>query len=113
MRKFSFLNFLTVLLHMTLQMTSFWKEMYDNYNITIHIIFNLIMLLISLDIYISCPFGYSYETVYFSKCLMSASFFEILVAIWIFSDLDDGLIFLTFCIIVPVIIKSKIVNFWH
>lgn len=95
-------------------MTSFWKEMYDNYNIIIHVIFNLIMFIISLDTYINFPFGYSYEAVYFSKCLVSASFFELLVAIWIFSDLDDGHIFLSFCIMLPVIIiKIMIVDFWN
>ncbi|CAD8154289.1 unnamed protein product [Paramecium octaurelia] len=103
MRKFSYFNFFTILLHMILQMTSFWKEMYDNYNVIIHLIFNLIMIVISLDTFINFPFGFSYETVYFSKCLFSSSFFQILVAIWIFSDLDDGHIFLSFCIILPLI----------
>ncbi|CAD8163158.1 unnamed protein product [Paramecium pentaurelia] len=103
MRKFSYLNFLTILLHMILQMASFWKEMYDNYNIIIHVIFIMIMFIISLDTFSNFPFGFSSETIHFSQCLLSATFFEILVAIWIFSDLDDGHIFLTFCIVVPLI----------
>ncbi|CAD8159737.1 unnamed protein product [Paramecium pentaurelia] len=103
MRKFSYFNLITILLHMALQMSSFWKEMYDNYNLVIHSIFNLIMIVIALDTYFNIPFGFQQETVFFSKCLWCAWFFEILVAVWIFSDLNDGHIFLTFCICVPLI----------
>ncbi|CAD8175508.1 unnamed protein product [Paramecium octaurelia] len=104
MRKFSYLNFLTILLHMVLQMASFWKEMYDNFNMITHGILMGIMLIIALDTFLNFPFGFSSETVYFSQCLQCSFFFEILVAIWIFSDLDDGHIFLSFSIVVPLIL---------
>ncbi|CAD8077962.1 unnamed protein product [Paramecium sonneborni] len=103
MRKFSYFNLVTIILHMALQISSFWKEMYDHYNILIHLVFNFIAIFIALDIYINIPFGFSQETIFFSKCLLSTWFFEILVAIWIFSDLNDAHIFLTFCISVPLI----------
>ncbi|CAD8163153.1 unnamed protein product [Paramecium octaurelia] len=103
MRKFSYFNLMTIILHMALQMASFWKEMYTNYNIIIHAIFNLIIIVIAFDIYLNIPFGFQQETIFFSKCLWCAWFFEILVAVWIFSDLTDGHIFITFCICVPLI----------
>ncbi|CAD8164297.1 unnamed protein product [Paramecium octaurelia] len=102
-RKFSYFNLLTILLHMALQMSSFWKDMYSNYNYLIHSIFNLIIIVIALDTYFNIPFGFSYETVFFSKCLWCSWFFETLVAVWILSDLSDAHIFLTFCLCVPLI----------
>lgn len=90
-------------------MASFWKDEYDHFNIFIHLTFNLIMILIAFDTYINLPFGFCYETVYFTKCLVCSSFYEILIAIWIFSEkLDDGHIFLSFCIGVPVILYNII-----
>ncbi|CAD8065705.1 unnamed protein product [Paramecium primaurelia] len=103
MRKFSYFNLLTIILHMALQMSSFWKEMFTHYNYLTHSIFNLIIIIIALDIYLNIPFGFQKETIFFSKCLWCSWFFEILVAIWIFSDLNDGHIFLSFCICVPLI----------
>lgn len=85
-------------------MASFWKDEYDHFNIIIHSIFNLILLFIAFDTYNNLPFGFCYESVYFTKCLIVSSYYEILVAIWIFSDLEDGHIFLSFCIGVPVYI---------
>ncbi|CAD8105193.1 unnamed protein product [Paramecium sonneborni] len=103
MRKFSYFNFITFLLHMALQISSYWREMYDHQKIITHLILNILIILLIFDTYKNIPFGFKQETIFFNSCLQCAWFFEILVALWIFSDLNDGHIFLTFCISIPLI----------
>jgi hypothetical protein len=69
-----------------------------------HLVLILILFVHSVDSYMNLPFGYSNETIFFSKILGCSTFFEILVLIWIFSNNDDGIIFLTFSIFAPVLI---------
>ena len=68
------------------------------------------MLFILIDVLINIPFGFTYETVFYSKMLFSSLFFGILITIWIFSDYDDGIIFLTYSIFLPVNFNNFIDN---
>ncbi|CAD8116657.1 unnamed protein product [Paramecium primaurelia] len=75
-RKFSYFNLLTIIFHMALQMSSFWKEMFSHYNYLTHSIFNLIIIIIALDIYLNIPFCFQKETIFFSKCLWCSWFLK-------------------------------------
>ncbi|CAD8158302.1 unnamed protein product [Paramecium pentaurelia] len=107
LRKFSSLNFVTIFLHQLLIILSFWKLMYSDYYIIIHACYNLIMLCILIDVVTNIPFGFTNETVFYSKILFSSLFFGILITIWIFTNKDDGIIFLTYSIFLPIIFAAN------
>lgn len=88
-------------------MSYFWREEYNHFDETKHTILCVTLLIIGLDNYLNLPFGFSNETVFFSKSLVCSLLFEILVIIWLFSNKDDGIIFITFTILVPVKIISN------
>lgn len=60
------------------------------------------MLCILIDVLVNIPFGFTNETVFYSKVLFSSFIFGVLITIWIFTKKDDGIIFLTYSIILPV-----------
>lgn len=68
------------------------------------------MLCILIDVVINIPFGFTNETIFYSKILFSSLFFGILITIWIFTDKDDGIIFLTYTIFLPVNYNNFIDN---
>ncbi|CAD8154309.1 unnamed protein product [Paramecium octaurelia] len=65
------------------------------------------MLCILIDVVTNTPFGFTNETVFYSKILLSSFFFGILITIWIFTNKDDGIIFLTFTIFLPIIFAAN------
>ncbi|CAD8077223.1 unnamed protein product [Paramecium sonneborni] len=105
LKKFSYINFITIFLHQLLITLSFWKEMYQNHYIIIYTCYFFIMFCLLLDVFTKYPFGFTTETIFYSQILISSIFFGALVACWIFTNLDDGVIFLTSCIIIPLIVS--------
>lgn len=65
------------------------------------------MLCIILDIFTKLPFGFTFETIFYSSILMISIFFGGLIATWILSDATDGIIFLTVSIFLPVLFYIK------
>ncbi|CAD8065677.1 unnamed protein product [Paramecium primaurelia] len=103
LRKFSHINFITIFLHQLLIILSFWKQMYQNEYVIVYSCYFLIMFCLLFDVFTQLPFGFTTETIFYSQILITSIFFGALISYWMFSKSDDGVIFLTSCIIIPLI----------
>ncbi|CAK78266.1 unnamed protein product (macronuclear) [Paramecium tetraurelia] len=113
LRKFSHINFITIFLHQLLIILSFWKQMYQNEYLIIYSCYFLIMFCLLFDVFTQLPFGFTTETIFYSQILITSIFFGILISYWMFSDSDDGIIFLTSCIMIPLIFTLSQAYFQH
>ncbi|CAD8158304.1 unnamed protein product [Paramecium pentaurelia] len=64
------------------------------------------MLIILIDVVTNIPFGFTHETIFYAKFLIISIFFGFLVSLWIFTKKDDGLIFLTCSLFLPLFFMS-------
>lgn len=59
---------------------------------------HLLLLNIVLDSLRRFPFGFFYESKFFTAAICCSEFFMLLISIWLFSDYDADILFLSFLI---------------
>ncbi|CAD8127391.1 unnamed protein product [Paramecium sonneborni] len=100
-RQFNYVTILRILLHQIVIILYYIN--FHNITYVKHAVSQLIGLTLILDIIYNQPFGYSFDSKFYSAATLNHQFLLILSAVWIFKNKqNDEFIFLAFIIFIPI-----------